>query len=144
MKLVMKASDEKEIVYFSNNDFDIGYLDEMENSLVIDISSSLKIYKEYLKSFFNDFEKEDFIRELSVGKNKDSEFVLKTKKYYFIFENKLVYTIDQIAQELNPDESINITIAYAENTENTKEYKGEWHCFNIGIIKNNYGKQSRK
>ena len=91
--------------------------------------------KEYLKSFFNDFEKEDFIRELSVGKNKDSEFVLKTKKYYFIFENKLVYAIDQ--------EIINITIAYAENTENTKEYKGEWHCFNIGIIKNNYGKQSR-
>lgn len=70
MKLVMKADDGKEIVYFSNNDFDIGYLDDMENSLVIDISSSLTIYKEYLKSFFNDVEKEDFTRKLSVGKKK--------------------------------------------------------------------------
>lgn len=135
MKLVMKADDGKEIVYFSNNDFDIGYLDEMENSLVIDISSSLTIYKEYLKSFFNDVEKEDFTRELSVGKKKDSEFVLKTEKYYFIFENKLVDAIDKISQELKLNESVNITIAYAENTENTKEYQGEWHCFNIGVIK---------
>lgn len=135
MKLVMKADDGKEIVFFSNEDFDIGYLDELENSLVIDISSSLKIYKEYLKSFFNDFEKKDFIKELSVGNKKDSEFVLKTEKYYFIFENKLIDAIDQIAEELKPDDSKNITIAYAENIKNTKEYKGEWHCFNIGVIK---------
>lgn len=54
MKLVMKADDGKEIVYLSRDDYDVVTAEEIENSLIIDISKIDIKYKNYLDFFIRE------------------------------------------------------------------------------------------
>ena len=80
MKLVMKADDGKEIVYLSRKDYDVGYLEEIENALIVDISKIAQRYKDYLENII-----EDNIEMKKQGK----EFILITPAIYFMFSEQL-------------------------------------------------------
>lgn len=124
MKLVMKADDGKEIVYLSRDDYDVVTAEEIENSLIIDISKIDIKYKNYL-----DF----FIRENTANnfnfKRKKNEYILETPDYYFIFDEKLNNILNA---EIKINTEFHLIIGHGVKVED-----GEcWNMFSVGVVKN--------
>lgn len=130
MKLVMKADDGKEIVYLSDENYELGFMKEMENYLIIDISRSPDKLKEFLFSSKNKNNSIDLFKL----RKKDDEVILETSDYYYVFSEKLTNAINQISEDLKLNEFMSMAIAYSEDIKNQKER--QWCSLEIGRIIN--------
>lgn len=123
MKLVMKADDGKEIVYIPNSFYDVGTVDELEGTLIINISKIEKKYKDYLEPYI----KENNTKIFQL-KKRDEELILLTPDYYYVFDDK----INSIIKDDYSDKNFDIAIAY-EFEEDNQTY---WNLFYMGSINN--------
>lgn len=123
MKLVMKADDGKEIVYISNSLYDVGTVDELEGTLIINISKIENKYKDYLEPYI----KENNTKIFQL-KKRDEELILLTPDYYYVFDDK----INSIIKEDYSDKNFDIAIGY-EFKEDNQIY---WNLFYMGSINN--------
>jgi len=124
MKLVMKADDGKEIVYLSRDDYDVGTAEEMENSLIIDISKIDIKYKNYLDFFIRENTANDFN-----FKRKKNEYILETPDYYFIFDEKLNNILNA---EIKSNPEFHLIIGHGVKVEGGES----WNMFSVGVVKN--------
>ena len=124
MKLVMKADDGKEIVYLSGNNYDVGAAEEIENTLIVDVSKIDIKYKNYLDVCVKNNTAIDFSM-----KKKEDEYILETPDYYFIFDKKLD---NIIREEVKINTGFRLAIGHGIKVEG-----GEfWSIFSVGVIKN--------
>lgn len=124
MKLLMKSDDGKEIVYLSRDDYDVVTTEEIENTLIIDIS---KIDIKY-KNYFDPFIIENTANNFSF-KKKENEYILKTTEYYFIFDEKLNNILNK---KLKSNPEFELAVGYGFEVEG-----GElWSIFFVGTVKN--------
>lgn len=87
MKIVMKADDGKEIIYISEDDYDVGNLFNFPDDIFIMINNLPVEKKQYLEKIFEMNETlESFIR--------NDDFVLETSEFYFLFAGYTNYNIE--------------------------------------------------
>lgn len=124
IKLVMKADDGKEIVYLSRNDYEVVTTEEIENTLIIDISKIDIKYKNYFDPFIIENTTNDF-----TFRKKENEYILKTTEYYFIFDEKLNNILNK---KLKSNPEFELAVGYGFEVEG-----GElWSIFFVGTVKN--------
>jgi len=123
MKLKMQTKDGKEIVYIPNSFYDVGTVDELEGTLIINISKIEQKYKDYLEPYI----KENNTKIFQL-KKRDEELILLTPDYYYVFDDK----INSIIKEDYSDKNFYIAIAY-EFEEDNQTY---WNLFYMGSINN--------
>lgn len=124
MKLAMMADDGKEIVYLSRNDYEVVTTEEIENTLIIDISKIDIKYKNYFDPFIIENTTNDF-----TFKKKENEYILKTTEYYFIFDEKLNNILNK---KLKSNPKFELAVGYGFEVEG-----GElWSIFFVGTVKN--------
>lgn len=110
MKLMMKANNGKEIVYFSGDDYYLGSYSEYPNDLFIMINSIELEKKEYLNMLLK-----SNLKYSSYSKCDD--FVFETPKYYFLFSSRVNNEIKDIIENNKNDCSIYIGFSSIENPE---------------------------
>lgn len=89
MKFVMKADDGKEIIYISEDDYDVGNLFDFPDDIFIMINELPQEKKEYLEKVFETNETlESFMR--------NDDFVLETSEFYFLFAGYSNYKIESV------------------------------------------------
>lgn len=119
----MQTKDGKEIVYIPNSFYDVGTVDELEGTLIINISKIKGKYKDYLEPYIK--ENNTNIFQL---KKRDEELILLTPEYCYVFDDK----INCIIKEDYSDKNFDIAIAY-EFEEDNQTY---WNLFYMGSINN--------
>lgn len=119
MKLVMKADDGKEIVYISGDGYDIGYVDESPDNLIIELLEINPKHKEYLENIIKENLGKNLEEKLKLKlKLKGKEFTLITPCIYFTFEEELY---DMINEELKINNQLMLSIGCRIKIDN--EYK---------------------
>lgn len=122
MKLLMKADDGKEIIYFSQDMYEIVKTEADLDGYAIELHSIEQTTKEYFDALFSNLDKKWNIFD------KEGKLVISTTDYYFTFDQDIKNIIKNYAQ--GDEKPINLFLGYPDD-----EFKEYWNYALIGGVK---------
>jgi len=122
MELVMKSDDGKEIIYFSQDMYEIVKTEADLDGYAIELHSIEQATKEYFDALFSNLDKKWNIFD------KEGKLVISTTDYYFTFDQDIKHIVKNYAQ--GDEKPINLSLGYPD--DESKEY---WNYALIGGVK---------